>query len=65
MKIPVFIQNKWITWNTNLQDVSVRSLQIGALVYARSIVDGMSEDISHQMAEKAVFEAYYRVKYSA
>lgn len=63
MKIPVFIQNKWITWITNLEDVSVRSLQIGALVYARCIVDDMSEDISHQMAEKAVFEAYYRVKY--
>jgi hypothetical protein len=63
MKIPVFIQNKWITWMTDLQDVSVRSLQVGALVYARSILDGMSEKLSHQMAEKAVFEAYYRVKY--
>lgn len=65
MNYPVFIQNKWITWNTNLQDVSIRSLQIGALVYARCIVDDMSEKLSHQMAEKAVFEAYYRVKYSA
>jgi hypothetical protein len=63
MKLPVFIQNKWITWVTDLQDVSVRSLQVGALVYARSILDGMSEKLSHQMAEKAVFEAYYRVKY--
>ena len=65
MKIPVFTKGKWITWETNLQDVSVKSLQVGALVYARSILDGVSEKISHQMAEKAVFEAYYRVKYSA
>jgi len=63
MEYPAFVGGKWITWTTKLNDVSIRSLQIGSLVYARCILDGMSETKSHQMAEKAVFEEYYRVKY--
>jgi len=63
MKIPVFTKGKWITWITKLKDVNSKSLQVGAFVYAKCVVDGMSETESHQIAEKAVFEEFYRVKY--
>jgi hypothetical protein len=63
MIIPSFVDGKWIFWKATLSDVNMRSLRIGSLVYARSILDGMSEAKSQQNAEKAVFENYYRVKY--
>jgi hypothetical protein len=63
MIIPSFVGGKWIVWKATLSDVNMRSLRIGSLVYARCILDGMSEAKSHQNAEKAVFENYYRVKY--
>jgi hypothetical protein len=63
MDYPSFVNNKWIVWKSDLKDVSIQSLQIGSLVYARCILNGMSEAKSHQLAEKAVFEEYYRVKY--
>lgn len=63
MKLPAFVEGKWIVWDVDLPDVNQRSLQIGSVVYAKCILDGMSEVKSHQLAEKAVFEEYYRVKY--
>ena len=63
MEIPSFVGAKWIVWKVDIPDVNMRSLRIGALIYARCIVDGMSETKSHQNAEKAVFTDYYRVKY--
>ena len=63
MEIPAFVRGRWIIWKTKLDDLGTRSLQVGASAYARCILDGMSEVKSHQMAEKAVFEEYYRVKY--
>lgn len=62
MELPALVGGKWIVWKTEL-DLSIRSLRIGALVYARCIFDGMSEAKSHQSAEKAVFMDYYRVAY--
>ena len=63
MDYPSFVNNRWIVWKTELKDVSTQSLQIGSLVYARCILNGMSEAKSHQLAEKAVFTDYYRIKY--
>ena len=63
MMYPSFIGGKWIVWKTNIPDVNKKSLQIGSVVYARCISGGMSEEKSHQMAEKAVYEYFYRVKY--
>jgi hypothetical protein len=63
MEIPSFVGGKSVIWKVDISDVNMRSLRIGSLVYARSIFDGMSEVKSHQLAEKAVFTDYYRVKY--
>ena len=63
MEIPSFVGGKWVIWKVDISDVNMQSLRIGSLVYARCIIDGMSETKSHQLAEKAVFEEYYRVKY--
>ena len=63
MDLPSFVGGKWVVWKVSIPDVNMRSLRIGSLVYARCIVDGMSETKSHQNAEKAVFMEYYRVKY--
>ena len=63
MEVPSFVKGKWIVWKVDIPDVNMRSLRIGALVYGRCISDGMSEVKSNQMAEKAVFESYYRVVY--
>jgi hypothetical protein len=63
MEIPSFVGGKWIVWKVTMPDVNMRSLRIGSLVYARCIFDGMSETKSQQLAEKAVFTDYYRVKY--
>ena len=62
MELPALINGKWIIWKTEL-DVSMRSLRIGACVYAQCIFDGMSEMKSNQNAEKAVFMDCYRVTY--
>lgn len=63
MEVPSFVNGRWIVWKVDIPDVNMRSLRIGAVVYARCIFDGMSEAKSNQNAEKAVFESYYRVVY--
>ena len=40
-----------------------KALRIGAAEYARAISGGMSEEKSHQIAERAAFEIQYRVKF--
>ena len=65
-KYPTFINGCWFTWiPLPGMDLSVggNSLRIGAAVYGHNIVEGLSEVKAHQLAEKAVFESHYRVKY--
>ena len=64
MEFPAFIKGQWITWKPMPGlTLGMKAFQIGAVVYGRAILDGMSEEKSHLEAEKAAFENYYRVKY--
>ena len=63
---PTFTGSTWIVW-TPLpgldSSLGERALRIGAAEYARVLAGGMSEEKSHQVAEKEAFEIHYRVKF--
>jgi hypothetical protein len=64
MEYPAFVKGQWIVWKPQPGlHGSKDSLRIGATVYGFSILDGLSEEKAHQVAEKAVFEYYFRVRY--
>ena len=66
MEFPVFIDGSWITWkplpglHISMGKVSFR---IAAYVYAQKLLEGVSELKAHQLAEMALFEYYYRIRY--
>jgi hypothetical protein len=66
MELPAFVDGQWISWKPLPGlDISMgeNALLIGATVYARSIVGGLSEVKAQQMAEIAAFQYHYRVVY--
>ena len=66
MNYPAFTGSTWIVW-TPLpgldSSLGEKALRIGAAEYARAVAGGMSEEKSHQVAERAAFEVQYHVKF--
>jgi hypothetical protein len=64
MDYPAFVRGQWIVWKPQPGlHASEEALRIGSVVYGYSILDGLSEEKAHQVAEKAVFEKYFRIVY--
>jgi len=66
MEFPVFINGKWLSWKPLPGlDISmgVVSFRVAAYVYVQNKLEGMSEYRAHQLAEKTLFEYYYRIRY--
>jgi|UniRef100_A0A6C0HF09 hypothetical protein len=65
-KFPVFINNLWYSWTPVPgidSTIGILSLQVAAVVYVQSILQGTSEDKAQQLAEKTAFTHHYRVTY--
>jgi len=66
MNYPAFTGVTWIVW-TPLpgldSSLGEKALRIAAAEYARALSEGLSEERSHQVAERAAFEIQYRVKF--
>jgi hypothetical protein len=66
MEHSAFVDGQWIQWKPLPGlDISMgeNALLIGATVYARSIIGGLSEVKAQQLAEGAAFQYHYRVVY--